>query len=108
MYRDGGLLGEHGLTRHLDEHNQVVTGLPDNVPPADQVVIQGVQKVPEGRLVLLKYLVQVREEGPDHRRDLSTLFDEAFDGEYDIVLKLDLDGVDHELKEWLQGLLQWC
>ena len=57
MNGDRGLLGEHGLPRHLDEHDQVVTGLPNDVPPADQVVVQGVQQVPERRLVLLEHLV---------------------------------------------------
>jgi len=48
----------------------------------------------------------VREEGPDHWGDLPTLLDEALDSKDDIVFELDLAGVDHELKEWLQRLLQ--
>ena len=48
----------------------------------------------------------MREEGPDHWGDLATLLDEALDGKDDIIFKLDLARVDHELKEWLQRLLQ--
>ena len=38
-------------------------------------------------------------------RDLCRLLDKALDGEHDIVLELDLRGVQHELEERLQGFL---
>mmetsp|Transcript_9607 Transcript_9607/g.9264 ORF Transcript_9607/g.9264 Transcript_9607/m.9264 type:complete len:344 (-) Transcript_9607:1944-2975(-) len=94
--------GVHGGGAHVHEHLHLGLVADQLREPMEDVLVQGVQQVPKGLLVLLKHLREVRKDRPGSLTHHGALLDEATQGKHDVVLELYLGGVYDVLKERLQ------
>lgn len=105
MHRDGGLSGEDGGGRHLNEQLKELALETQLLLPNDYVLVECVQEVSERALILLKHLNQQGEQGPHHRGYLIGLLYKGSYCQHYVIFKLNLFGVSHEFEEWLELFL---